>query len=84
MFSFVTIEWKYQFSYIEFVKNELINNCSILNSTLHCLSSASDLADLEAKENRLDEMISMATRVLKETTENPANSRHAYVTYQVS
>lgn len=42
----------------------------------------SDLADLETKENILDQMINSCTRSLKELTENPDNSRLAYVTYQ--
>lgn len=42
----------------------------------------SDIADLEAKENILDQMITSCTRSLKELTENPDNSRLAYVTYQ--
>ncbi|ESP03402.1 hypothetical protein LOTGIDRAFT_171492 [Lottia gigantea] len=42
----------------------------------------SDVADLEAKENRLDEAIKNCTRQLKLLTESPENSRQAYVTYQ--
>ncbi|XP_052271226.1 transcription factor E2F3-like isoform X2 [Dreissena polymorpha] len=52
-----------------------------LDSQLSCATV--DLhSDLEAKENRLDQIITSCTRSLKETTENPENSKYAYVTYQ--
>ena len=40
-----------------------------------------DIADLEAKENRLDEMIRQCTNQLRMMTEDPENSRQAYVNY---
>ena len=40
-----------------------------------------DVADLEAKENRLDEMIRQCTNQLRILTEDPENSRQAYVNY---
>ena len=42
---------------------------------------ATDIADLEAKENRLDEMIRQCTNQLRMMTEDPENSRQAYVNY---
>ncbi|CAH1248224.1 transcription factor E2F6-like isoform X2 [Branchiostoma lanceolatum] len=42
----------------------------------------SDLADLEAKENLLDELIRHSSTQLKHLTEDPDNKKHAYVTYQ--
>ncbi|XP_078665057.1 uncharacterized protein LOC144907637 isoform X1 [Branchiostoma floridae x Branchiostoma belcheri] len=42
----------------------------------------SDLADLEAKENLLDELIRHSSTQLKHLTEDVDNKKHAYVTYQ--
>ncbi|XP_078584925.1 uncharacterized protein LOC144867033 isoform X1 [Branchiostoma floridae x Branchiostoma japonicum] len=42
----------------------------------------SDLADLEAKENLLDELIRHSSTQLKHLTEDSENKKHAYVTYQ--
>ncbi|XP_041361321.1 transcription factor E2F3-like [Gigantopelta aegis] len=42
----------------------------------------SDVADLEAKENLLDELITTSTRQLKLMTDDAENERLAYVTYQ--
>ncbi|KAK6167522.1 hypothetical protein SNE40_021526 [Patella caerulea] len=42
----------------------------------------SDIADLDAKENRLDEAIKNCTRQLKLLTEDRDNAKQAYVTYQ--
>ncbi|XP_046546003.1 transcription factor E2F3-like [Haliotis rubra] len=42
----------------------------------------SDVADLEAKENMLDDLIANSTRQLKNMTEDADNARLAYVTYQ--
>lgn len=41
-----------------------------------------DLADLEAKENRLDEMLRQCSNQFKLLTEDADNSRLAYVTYR--
>ncbi len=41
----------------------------------------SDLAGLEAKENRLDDMIRQCTNQLRVMTEDAENSRLAYVNY---
>ena len=46
---------------------------------LHHFDFIPDLADLEAKENRLDEMIISCTKSLKELTENPDNSKYPLV-----
>ena len=40
------------------------------------------MADLEAKENQLDEMIRSCSVQLRMLTEDASNSRLAYVTYQ--
>ena len=42
----------------------------------------SDIADLEAKENIVDELIRNCSLQLKMMTEDPENARLAYVTYQ--
>ncbi len=42
----------------------------------------SDRADLEAKENKLDELLKTCTLQLRMLTEDPDNSRLAYVSYQ--
>ncbi len=55
--------------------------CHLAHLLINAFHFIPDLADLEAKENRLDEMIRQCTSQLRVLTEDPENSRLAYVNY---
>ncbi|XP_070534442.1 transcription factor E2F3-like [Ptychodera flava] len=69
------IEWKGS-------GNSLASNSKEGRITTETVDSHSELLDLEAKENRLDDLIKSCTLQLKMLTEDAGNGRHAYVTYQ--
>ncbi|XP_077989783.1 transcription factor E2F3-like [Glandiceps talaboti] len=69
------IEWKGS-------GNSLASNNKEGSISADTVDLHSELVDLEAKENRLDDLIKSCTLQLKMLTEDVGNGRHAYVTYQ--
>ena len=68
------IQWKGSNSAVSGNEN---GNLSAADVDLH-----SDLADLKAKEDKLDDLMASCTENLRILTENHENSKLAYVTYQ--
>lgn len=62
--------------------NSIAANPDCPKLSTEILGLSTELGDLEAKENRLDQLIATCTKQLKQMTEDPSNAKLAHVTYQ--